>query len=116
MSDFDSEESIKPGCSDTESRHPGTSSADNQRQLGINVFSNSAGQGQNIAVPIWGESGLNPFTRSAHKQGNRREGGSRSKRQNLVMGGIHRDPNSHVPTPTKKYPTYSFVSLWLGHG
>jgi len=71
MSDSESEESTKPGCLDSESGHLGTTSKDNQRQLGISVFSHSAGQCQNIAVPIGGEIGLNPSTRSAHQQGNR---------------------------------------------
>jgi len=34
------------------------------------VFSHSAGQCQNIAVPIGGEIGLNSSTRSTHQQGN----------------------------------------------
>jgi len=38
MSDSESEESTKPGCLDSESGHPGTTSEDIQRQLGICVL------------------------------------------------------------------------------
>jgi len=117
MSDSESEESNKPGCSDSESGHPGKSSADSQQQLGINMCPHSAGHGKNIAVPIGGEVKLNPSTRSAHQQGNW-GGGHVSPEEAEPYNGrkfIETRPNSHVTTPTKKYPAYSFVSSWLGH-
>jgi len=71
MSDFESEESDKPGCSYSESGHPGKSSEDNKRQLGIQMFPHSVSHGKSIVLPTGGSIELNPSTRSAHQQGNR---------------------------------------------
>jgi len=43
MSDSESEELTQPGCSDSESEHPGKSSSDpNQRNSGVNVCPHSS--------------------------------------------------------------------------
>jgi len=71
MSDSESEESVKLGCLDSEAGHPGKSLSDTQQLLGTSVYSHFAGHEKYVAIPIGGKVELNPFTRSAHQQGNR---------------------------------------------
>jgi len=72
MSDFELEESDKPGCSDSESGHPAQSSEDNQMQLGNQMLSHAVSLDK-ISVSATGGSiiRLKPSTRSAHQQCNR---------------------------------------------
>jgi len=82
MSDTDSDELSHPGHSDFESEHPGTSSLDSTRQLGVNVCPHSVNSIQD-QPPV--KVGSTPSTRSAHYQGNRGVT-YRPKRQNPVKG------------------------------
>jgi len=99
MSDSESEESNKPGCSGSESGHPGQSSEDNQKRLGIQMFSHSVSHGKSIVVPTGGSIELKPSTRSAHQQGNW-EGHVQPEEAGSNKGGEFIE----TPTPTSQSP------------
>jgi len=71
MLDSESEDSDKPGCSDSESGHRVQSSENNQMQLGNQMLSHSVSHDKISVSPTGGSIELKPSTRSAHQQGNR---------------------------------------------
>jgi len=94
MSDSETEESDKPGCSDSESGHPGQTSQDSQKQLGNKMFSHSVDLDKISVSTTGGNIELKPPSRSAHQQGNR--GGLAARRgRKIKWGKIYRDLKSH---------------------
>jgi len=106
MSDSESEESDKPGCSDSESGHPGQSSEDNQRQLGIQMLSHSVSHDNILVSPTGGSIELKPSIRSAHQQGSQGGGGHVPPEEaELYNGGkFIETPNITSQSPHRSTP------------
>jgi len=81
MSDTDSDELSHPGRLDSEFDHPGRSSVDSTRQLGVNVCPHSVNTIQDQPPA---KVGSTPSTRSAHYQGDRGGGPRTALRGRLL--------------------------------
>jgi len=78
------------------------------------VYSPSAGQCPNIAVPIGGEFELNLPTRSAHQQGNRGGGHKPPEEAESDNGGKFIETPTPTPQPPQKIPRLLFPVTVVG--
>jgi len=120
MCDSESDESDKPGCSDSESGHPGQSKQDvSSKQLGDKKYAPSVKLSKiSVACTTGGNIALAASSRSAHQQGNR-EGHVPSEEAEPYNGGkCIETPNLTSQSPRRNTPpTLSCQRSWaVGRG
>jgi len=114
MYDSESDESDKPGCSDSESGHPGQSKQDVNKQLGDKKYAQSVKPSKiSVASTTGGNIALATRSRSAHQQGNR-EGHVPSEEAEPYNGGkFIETPNLTSQSPHRNTPpTFSCQRSW----
>jgi len=118
MSDFESEESDKPGCSDSELGHPGQTSEDSQKQLGYTMFSNSVNLDKISVSTTEGNIELKPPSKSAPQQGNQRGHVPPVESEPYNGGEFIETPNLTSQSPHRNTPPTLFCqSSWaIGRG
>jgi len=118
MYDSKSEESNKPGGSDSEFGHPGLSKQDSQRQLGNKLYSHSVNLSKISVSPTGGNIELKPLSRSAHQQGNRGGHVPPEEAEPYNGGKFIETPNLTSQSPHRNTPpTLSCQRSWaIGRG
>jgi len=120
MCDFESDESDKPGCSDSESGHLGQSKQDeSNKQLGDKKYTPSVKLSKlSVACTTRGNIALPTSSRSAHQQGSRMGRVPSEKAGSYNGGKFIETPNLKSQSPHRNTPpTLSCQRSWaIGRG